>query len=190
MPNYTRNWMRTGGLEPADIAGGGSDRLVDSLVAWGDGPAGGAGVTRPRGGAAPPPSACSLPAPRPGCARPGPRLPLSCRRQPVVEPWSPGWLAVVGGEPLPGRVGLLGADELPHGETPAVRGSGQLAIVGLEGQRPARAPPEARAALDLQPRPVAIDADERVDQVMHDPGHVLGQPGEERLDLGVPGGDR
>jgi len=45
MPNYTRNWMRTGGLEPADIAGGGSDRLVDSLVAWGDGPAAAAAVT-------------------------------------------------------------------------------------------------------------------------------------------------
>ena len=45
MPNYTRNWLRTGGLEPADIAGGGSDRLVDSLVAWGDGPAIAAAVT-------------------------------------------------------------------------------------------------------------------------------------------------
>lgn len=35
LPNYTRNWMRLG-FEEHDLAGGGSDRLVDALVAWGD----------------------------------------------------------------------------------------------------------------------------------------------------------
>jgi hypothetical protein len=35
LPNYTNNWLRLGFTE-ADLAGGGSDRLVDALVAWGD----------------------------------------------------------------------------------------------------------------------------------------------------------
>jgi probable F420-dependent oxidoreductase len=35
LPNYTRNWLRLGFTED-DLAGGGSDRLVDALVAWGD----------------------------------------------------------------------------------------------------------------------------------------------------------
>ncbi|MBO0871230.1 MAG: TIGR03620 family F420-dependent LLM class oxidoreductase [Micromonosporaceae bacterium] len=35
LPNYTRNWQRLGFTE-ADIAGAGSDRLVDAMVAWGD----------------------------------------------------------------------------------------------------------------------------------------------------------
>jgi probable F420-dependent oxidoreductase len=35
LPNYTNNWLRLGFTE-ADIADGGSDRLVDALVAWGD----------------------------------------------------------------------------------------------------------------------------------------------------------
>lgn len=35
LPNYTRNWLRLGFTED-DIAGGGSDRLVDAMVAWGD----------------------------------------------------------------------------------------------------------------------------------------------------------
>jgi probable F420-dependent oxidoreductase len=35
LPNYRDNWLRTG-FEEADVAGNGSDRLVDSLVAWGD----------------------------------------------------------------------------------------------------------------------------------------------------------
>jgi probable F420-dependent oxidoreductase len=35
LPNYTNNWLRLGFTE-ADLAGGGSDRLVDGLVAWGD----------------------------------------------------------------------------------------------------------------------------------------------------------
>lgn len=34
-PNYTNNWLRLGFSEE-DLAGGGSDRLVDVLVAWGD----------------------------------------------------------------------------------------------------------------------------------------------------------
>lgn len=33
--NYTNNWLRLGFTE-ADLADGGSDRLVDALVAWGD----------------------------------------------------------------------------------------------------------------------------------------------------------
>ncbi|HVU10406.1 MAG TPA: hypothetical protein VHD90_03970, partial [Phototrophicaceae bacterium] len=34
-PNYTNNFEREGFTE-ADIANGGSDRLIDALVAWGD----------------------------------------------------------------------------------------------------------------------------------------------------------
>jgi probable F420-dependent oxidoreductase len=34
-PNYTNNWRRLG-FEERDIADGGSDRLVDALIAWGD----------------------------------------------------------------------------------------------------------------------------------------------------------
>jgi probable F420-dependent oxidoreductase len=33
-PNYTNNWLRLG-FTSDDLAGGGSDRLVDGLVAWG-----------------------------------------------------------------------------------------------------------------------------------------------------------
>jgi probable F420-dependent oxidoreductase len=35
LPNYTNNWKRQG-FTDADIADGGSDRLVDALVVWGD----------------------------------------------------------------------------------------------------------------------------------------------------------
>ena len=35
LPNYVNNWLRSG-YEPADVSDGGSDRLVDDLVAWGD----------------------------------------------------------------------------------------------------------------------------------------------------------
>jgi probable F420-dependent oxidoreductase len=35
LPNYVRNWLRSGFTED-DVSGGGSDRLVDALVAWGD----------------------------------------------------------------------------------------------------------------------------------------------------------
>jgi len=35
LPNYVDNWRRLG-FTDADVAGGGSDRLVDALVAWGD----------------------------------------------------------------------------------------------------------------------------------------------------------
>jgi probable F420-dependent oxidoreductase len=35
LPNYVNNWRRLG-FTDADIAGGGSDRLVDALIAWGD----------------------------------------------------------------------------------------------------------------------------------------------------------
>lgn len=35
LPNYTNNWLRLGFTE-ADLADGGSDRLVDTLTAWGD----------------------------------------------------------------------------------------------------------------------------------------------------------
>lgn len=34
LPNYADNWVRTG-FDRADIENGGSDRLVDALVAWG-----------------------------------------------------------------------------------------------------------------------------------------------------------
>jgi probable F420-dependent oxidoreductase len=34
LPNYARNWLRHG-LRPTDLEDGGSDRLVDELVAWG-----------------------------------------------------------------------------------------------------------------------------------------------------------
>jgi probable F420-dependent oxidoreductase len=34
LPNYTRNWLRLGFTED-DLAGAGSDRLVDAMVAWG-----------------------------------------------------------------------------------------------------------------------------------------------------------
>ena len=35
LPNYTNN-LRRFGYEDADFADGGSDRLVDGIVAWGD----------------------------------------------------------------------------------------------------------------------------------------------------------
>lgn len=35
LPNYANNWIRLG-FTPDDLADGGSDRLVDALVAWGD----------------------------------------------------------------------------------------------------------------------------------------------------------
>jgi probable F420-dependent oxidoreductase len=35
LPNYTNSW-REDGYGDADFAGGGSDRLVDALIAWGD----------------------------------------------------------------------------------------------------------------------------------------------------------
>lgn len=34
LPNYYRNWFRLG-FDEADLADGGSDRLIDALVAWG-----------------------------------------------------------------------------------------------------------------------------------------------------------
>jgi probable F420-dependent oxidoreductase len=36
LPNYTGNLLRLGLVGEADLAGGGSDRLVDLVVAWGD----------------------------------------------------------------------------------------------------------------------------------------------------------
>jgi probable F420-dependent oxidoreductase len=35
LPNYTNNWLRTG-FDHADVENGGSNRLIDALVAWGD----------------------------------------------------------------------------------------------------------------------------------------------------------
>jgi hypothetical protein len=35
LPNYVDNWRRLGFTE-TDFAGGGSDRLVDALIVWGD----------------------------------------------------------------------------------------------------------------------------------------------------------
>jgi probable F420-dependent oxidoreductase len=35
LPNYVNNWRRLG-FTDTDFAGGGSDRLIDSIVAWGD----------------------------------------------------------------------------------------------------------------------------------------------------------
>jgi len=33
LPNYTNNWLRLG-FQEADIKDGGSDRLVDAVIAW------------------------------------------------------------------------------------------------------------------------------------------------------------
>jgi probable F420-dependent oxidoreductase len=35
LPNYRNNWLR-GGFDETDLVRGGSDRLAESLVAWGD----------------------------------------------------------------------------------------------------------------------------------------------------------
>ncbi len=35
LPNYVENWRRLG-FTDTDFAGGGSDRLVDSIIVWGD----------------------------------------------------------------------------------------------------------------------------------------------------------
>jgi probable F420-dependent oxidoreductase len=35
LPNYVENWKRLGFTDP-DFAGGGSDRLIDAIIAWGD----------------------------------------------------------------------------------------------------------------------------------------------------------
>jgi probable F420-dependent oxidoreductase len=35
LPNYVNNWKRLG-FTDADMAGGGSDRLIDAVIAWGD----------------------------------------------------------------------------------------------------------------------------------------------------------
>jgi probable F420-dependent oxidoreductase len=35
LPNYVENWKRLGFTE-ADVAGQGSDRLIDSVIVWGD----------------------------------------------------------------------------------------------------------------------------------------------------------
>jgi probable F420-dependent oxidoreductase len=35
LPNYTNHWKRLG-FTDEDIADGGSDRLIDALVVWGD----------------------------------------------------------------------------------------------------------------------------------------------------------
>jgi len=35
LPNYVNNWRRLG-FGDADLAGGGSDRMVDAVIAWGD----------------------------------------------------------------------------------------------------------------------------------------------------------
>jgi probable F420-dependent oxidoreductase len=35
LPNYQNNWKWLG-FDDADFAGGGSDRLIDAIVAWGD----------------------------------------------------------------------------------------------------------------------------------------------------------
>jgi probable F420-dependent oxidoreductase len=35
LPNYVDNWKRLGFTDP-DFAGGGSDRLIDAVIAWGD----------------------------------------------------------------------------------------------------------------------------------------------------------
>jgi probable F420-dependent oxidoreductase len=35
LPNYTNNWLRLG-FQESDLSGGGSDRLIDAVIAWGD----------------------------------------------------------------------------------------------------------------------------------------------------------
>jgi len=35
LPNYTNNWLRLG-FQESDISNGGSDSLIDAVIAWGD----------------------------------------------------------------------------------------------------------------------------------------------------------
>jgi hypothetical protein len=35
LPNYVENWRRLG-FTDTDFAGGGSDRLIDAVIVWGD----------------------------------------------------------------------------------------------------------------------------------------------------------
>jgi probable F420-dependent oxidoreductase len=35
LPNYANNWLRLG-FQESDLSGGGSDRLIDAVIAWGD----------------------------------------------------------------------------------------------------------------------------------------------------------
>jgi probable F420-dependent oxidoreductase len=35
LPNYTNNWLRLG-FQEADFSNGGSDKLIDGVIAWGD----------------------------------------------------------------------------------------------------------------------------------------------------------
>jgi probable F420-dependent oxidoreductase len=35
LPNYTNNWLRLG-FQESDISNGGSDKLIDAVIAWGD----------------------------------------------------------------------------------------------------------------------------------------------------------
>jgi probable F420-dependent oxidoreductase len=35
LPNYTNNWLRLG-FQETDLANGGSDKLIDAVIAWGD----------------------------------------------------------------------------------------------------------------------------------------------------------
>jgi len=35
LPNYTNSWLRLG-FQESDLSGGGSDRLIDAVIAWGD----------------------------------------------------------------------------------------------------------------------------------------------------------
>jgi probable F420-dependent oxidoreductase len=35
LPNYTNNWLRLG-FQEADLTNGGSDKLIDAVIAWGD----------------------------------------------------------------------------------------------------------------------------------------------------------
>ena len=46
LPNYTQN-LRTFGFGDDDIDGGGSDRLIDAVIPWGDADDGGGGRPRP-----------------------------------------------------------------------------------------------------------------------------------------------
>lgn len=35
LPNYTNNWLRSG-FQESDLSNGGSDKLIDAVIAWGD----------------------------------------------------------------------------------------------------------------------------------------------------------
>ena len=83
LPNYTDNFLRLG-FDESDIKNGGSDRLIDSIIAWGD-------------------LNASQPHSRPSLRRRGPRLRPSSFSKPAVTSVS----RVAGNRAgSPGRLGI------------------------------------------------------------------------------------